>query len=183
MFSIETNQIPANTMLKQYSGNGAYVDCYSTEITGQVSFGDYIIAFYTTPLFRLERFILTWAVSKPSTDKQVRQLADGEVEQFAAWQVEGRSENEMLLCDLVGRTRSWLMAVPINTANGTRTQLYFGSAVVPKQNPRTGQLSLGFNYQALLGFHKVYSVLLLYSAKLRLQQRIGNSDRKQGRFH
>src|ERR671924_2078513 len=104
MFSIETNQIPANTMLKQYSGNGAYVDCYSTEITGQVSFGDYIIAFYTTPLFRLERFILTWAVSKPSTDKQVRQLADGEVEQFAAWQVEGRSENEMLLCDLVGRT-------------------------------------------------------------------------------
>jgi hypothetical protein len=82
--------------------------------------------------------------------------------------VEGRSENEMLLCDFVGRTRSWLMTVPLNAANDTRTELYFGSAVVPKQNPRTGQLSLGFQYQALLGFHKVYSVLLLYSAKLRL---------------
>jgi hypothetical protein len=183
MFSIETSPVPTNAMLKTYSGNGAYVDCYVTEISGQVSFGEYIIAFYTTPLFRLERFILTWVVSKPSTDKQVRQLADGEVEQFAAWRVENRSENEILMCDFVGRTRSWLMTVPINTASGTRTQLYFGSAVVPKLNSRTGKQSLGFRYQALLRFHKVYSVLLLYSAKLRLQQRIGNSGGKQGRFH
>jgi hypothetical protein len=179
MFPIKTRPVPANTMLKTYSGNGAYVDCYVTEISRQVSFGEYIIAFYTTPLFRLERLILTSVVSKPSTEKQVRQFADGEVERFAAWRVEGRSENEMLLCDFVGRTRSWLMTVPINTANDTRTQLYFGSAVVPKQNSRRGQLSLGF--QALLGFHKVYSVLLLYSARLRLQQRIGRSGGKQGR--
>jgi hypothetical protein len=183
MFPIKTRPVPANTMLRTYSRNGAYVDCFFTEISGQVSFGDYMLAFYTTPLFRLERLILTWVVSKPSTDKQVRQLADGEVEQFAAWRVEGRSENEILLCDFVGRTRSWLMTVPTNTTNDTRTQLYFGSAVVPKLNPKTGKQSLEFQYRALLGFHKIYSVLLLYSAKLRLQQRIGNPNGKQGLFH
>jgi hypothetical protein len=95
-------------------------------------------------------------------------LADGEAERFAAWDVENRSENEMLLCDFVGRTRSWLMTVPIKTVNGDRTQLYFGSAVVPRRNPKTGELTLGFGYQALLGFHKVYSGLLLYSAVLRI---------------
>ncbi len=65
--------------------------------------------FYTTLLFKLERFILKWTVSKSSTDAQARQLSDGEIEQFAAWHVEGRNENEILMCDFGGRTRSWLM--------------------------------------------------------------------------
>lgn len=169
MFSIEKCPVPVHTMLEKYSKDGGYVDCYVTETSGHVSLRDYVVAFYTTRLFRLERFILRWMVSKPSTDKQVRQLADGKVERFAAWQVEDRSENEMLLSDFVGRTSSWLMTVPVNAVNVERTQLYFGSAVVPKQNPKTGEWSLGFGYQALLGFHKIYSVLLLYSAKQRIQ--------------
>ncbi len=183
MLSIERCPIPVNTMLERYARNGAYVDCYITEISGHISFREYIIAFYTTLLFRLERIILKLVVSKPSTDTQARQLADRTRENFAAWHVEDRSENEMLLCDFVERTRSWLMTVPINAVNGTRTQLYFGSAVVPKRNPKTGELSLGFSYQALLGFHKIYSVLLLYSARLRLQQHIRNSYEKQDQFH
>lgn len=169
MFSIEKCPVPAHTLLTKYSRDEGYVDCYVTEASGHISFRDYVVAFYTTRLFRLERLILSWMVSKPSTDKQVRQLADGEVKRFAAWQVEGRSENEMLLSDFVGRTCSWLMTVPVNALNGDRTQLYFGSAVVPKQNRKTGEWSLGFGYQALLGFHKIYSVLLLYSAKQHIQ--------------
>jgi hypothetical protein len=47
--------------------------------------------------------------------------------------------------------------------------LYFGSAVIPVKNNKTGRLSLGLGFHALLGFHKVYSVILLYSAKLRLK--------------
>lgn len=170
--SIRKCPVPTNTMLERYVGNGAYADCYLTGVPVKVSFPEFIFAFYTTPLFRLERLILTWLVSRPSKDQEVRQLADGEAKRFAAWDVENRSENEMLLCDFVGRTRSWLMTVPIKTANGDGTQLYFGSAVVPRRNPKTGELTLGFRYQALLGFHKVYSVLLLYSAVLRIQHRM-----------
>jgi hypothetical protein len=169
LFSIRKCPVPANTLLEKYLIHGAYVDCYSAEFPGQVSFPEFVFAFYTTLLFKLERYILTFSVSKPSTDQQARQLADGNIRSFAAWQVENRADNELLMCDFVGRTRSWLMAVPTKTESNTRTQLYFGSAVVPKQNPKTGKWSLGFGYRSLLGFHKIYSILLLYSALLRIK--------------
>jgi hypothetical protein len=166
MFSIEKRMVPADSFLHKYAIDGAYVDCYSTEILGHVSFPEFIFAFYTTPLFKLERFILNLTVSKPSTDQQARQIADGDIEKFAAWSVENRSENEILMCDFLRRTRSWLMVVH---ANGVRTRLYFGSAVVPRQNSKTGKPSIGLGFQALLGFHKIYSRLLLYSAKSRIR--------------
>ena len=154
--------------------NGAYADCYETRIPGRVAFSEFIFAFYTTPLFKLERWILKLTVAKPSTDIQARQFADGVMSEFAAWHVEDRRENELLMCDFRGKTRSWLMVVPVKTVNGDRTQLYFGSAVLPIRNPKTGGLSLGFPYQTLLGFHKVYSVLLLYSSGQRIRHRARN---------
>ena len=165
MLSIEKCPVPANTSLHKYSINGAYTDCYLTEIPGRVSFPEFVFAFYTTPLFRLERLILGLAASKPSSDIQARHVADGLSEKFAAWYVEDRKEDEILMCDFRGRTRSWLMTIPVSTVNGFRTQLYFGSAVVPKRNPKTGELSLELGFQALLGFHKIYSILLLYFAR------------------
>ena len=171
MFSIEKCPVPADTLLHKYTRNGSYTDCYSTEVLTQIFFPEYIFAFYTTPLFNLERLILRLTVSKPSTDLQAWQLADGVSDRFAAWYVEGRGENEILMCDFQGRTRSWLMATSVSTVRGVRTRLYFGSAVVPIQNSKTGKLSLGFGVQALLGFHKVYSVLLLYSAKSHIKNR------------
>ena len=110
-----------------------------------------------------------WTVSKPSTDVQASQLANGLSDKFAAWHVENRSENEILMCDLRGRTRSWLMIIPVDTVDETGTRLYFGSAVLAIQNPKTTEMSLGFGFKALLGFHKAYSVLLLYSAKSRIK--------------
>lgn len=162
MLSIEKVPVPANTMLEKYLTNVAYTDCYTTEIPVEVSFSEFIFAFYTTFLFKLERLILKLFVSKPSTDVQARQLADDDIEKFAAWTAESRSDNELLMCDISGRTRSWLMV----KNSGTRTQLYFGSAVVPK----TGATSLGFGFQALLRFHQIYSILLLYFAKSSLKR-------------
>src|SRR5215203_5055824 len=172
MFSIEKCPVPADTLLHKYTKNGSYTDCYSIEVPTQIFFPEYIFAFYTTPLFNLERLILRLTVSKPSTDMQARQLADGISDRFAAWYVEGRGESEILMCDFQGRTRSWLMATSVSKIRGVRTRLYFGSAVVPIQNSKTGKPSLGFGVQALLGFHKVYSVLLLYSAKSRIKHRV-----------
>jgi hypothetical protein len=173
MLSINKCAVPANTLLESYVENGAYTDCYSTDVSGHVSFAEFIHAFYTTPLFMLERSILTLAVSRPSTDDQARQLADGVRTTFAAWQVENRNEHELLMCDLRGSTRSWFMLVPLSADGVLRTRLFFGSAVVPVQNRQTGQSSLGFTFNALLGFHKIYSALLLYSARSNIGIRKG----------
>ena len=168
MFSIEKCAVPADIMLDKYSSiTGAYVDSYITEVPGQVSFSEFILAFYTTPLFKLERLILKLFVFKPSTDAQVNQLANGEIDKFAAWTVENRSENELMMCDFLGRTRSWFMVKD----NGKQTQLHFGSAVVPK----TGETSLDFGFRALLGFHQIYSVLLLYFARSRIMSQLSKT--------
>lgn len=169
MPNIQKSPAPPNALLHKYTSMpGAYTDSYLTEIPRRVSFPEYILAFYTTPLFKLERLILKLLVRKPSTDVQARELADGLRDTFAAWTVEDRSEKQILMCDFAGSTRSWLMAVP--TENGTR--LYFGSAVVPHRTSKDGQPSLGFFFQVLLGFHKIYSVLLLYSARRRLMKHL-----------
>ncbi len=166
MFSVEKCLVPADTFLYTCSANGAYADCYCTEIPSQITFPDYIFVFYTTPLFKIERWILTWSVARPSTDKQARELADCQRDAFAAWTVENRNEREILMCDFHQLTRSWLSVVP---AGDARTRLYFGSAIGPRRNSKDGKSSLGFMFQMLLGFHRVYSVLLLYSARSKLQ--------------
>ena len=74
---------------------------------------------------------------------------------------------EVLLSDLQGRTRSWLMSVAAGT-HAERTRLYFGSAVVPVTNDRTREARMGFVFRALLGFHKVYSRILLRAAAARV---------------
>jgi hypothetical protein len=165
---IEKCSTPPNSILNKYVNMpGAYTDSYLTEIPAQVSFSDYVLAFYTTPLFKVERLILKIVVRKPSTDQEARELADDTRSQFATWTVEDRSANQILMCDFAGNTRSWLMS--IQTENGTR--LYFGSAVVPQHRSKDGGPSLGFVFRVLLGFHKIYSVLLLSSARTRLLYR------------
>ncbi len=61
-------------------------------------------AFYTTGVFKLERRILKWAVARPSTDEQARQLAAGAIDAFfAAWRVERPHElPQLLLFDFSG---------------------------------------------------------------------------------
>ena len=167
MFSIEKCTVPAQTLLDRYLVNGAYTDCYTAEVSSSLSLPEYIFSFYTTPLFKVERLILRFTVSKPSTDVQARQLADGKIHKFAAWHVEGRSKNELLMCDFLERTRSWFKVIPVGQ---TRTQLFFGSAISSSQHPEKGKLSLGLGFRMLLGFHQIYSKLLLHSARSRVRQ-------------
>ena len=53
--------------------------------------------------------------------------------------------------------------------SGTATRLYFGSAVVPVVHEASGQRRMGFGFRALLGFHKLYSRILLRSAVANLR--------------
>ena len=162
-------ELPATALLCKYQEEKAYADCYVTEVAGAVSHSAFVEAFYTTRLFKVERAILRWFVARPSTDIEARQLADGEIGAFAAWRVEGRNADQMLLGDFTGRTKSWLMAAAVDgTAENPRTRLYFGSAVIPRANARSGERRMGFTFHALLGFHRLYSRLLLSAARSRL---------------
>jgi hypothetical protein len=157
---VRPHPLPGHALLDVYTRDGGYTDCFVTDLPRVVTHAQYVEAFYTTWVFKLERFILKWAVARPSTDEDARRLAAGTLEAFAAWSVEGRSANQLLLCDMFGRTRSWLMVEP----QGGGTRLYFGSAVVPVRDRNTGQPTLGRSFSALLGFHTLYSRILLGAA-------------------
>ena len=164
MAAIEPCGIPGGALLLRYQDGEGYADCFVTEVEGNVSQAQFIEAFYTTRLFKVERAILKWFASRPSTDLDAKALAGGRASTFAAWRVEDRSADQLLLADFTGRTRSWLMAVPA----GGRTRLHFGSAVTPITDARTGRAAMGAGFRLLLGFHKLYSRLLLRSARSKI---------------
>lgn len=170
MTHVEACELPAEALLRRYLDRGGYVDCYAADVPLAVSHAEYVEAFYTTPVFRLERLILAWAVSRPSSDAQAGELAARRADAFAAWSVEARATDQLLMCDLHGRTRSWLMVAPLGQGSGTR--LYFGSAVVPVVDARSGRPALGAPFRALLGFHKLYSRVLLRAAAARVSRRL-----------
>ena len=172
MFSIKACPVPDHALLRKYVQTDTYTDCYRTEAPRGVTLAEFVRAFYTTWIFRLERTILNWAVAKPSSDDQASRLADGSIDHFAAWQVEHRSENQLLLTDFQGRTRSWFMTLPADAENNAQTILYFGSAVTPVPAPKTGEMTLGVGYRTLLEFHKIYSRVLLHSARSRLERQL-----------
>jgi hypothetical protein len=151
---IEKCSLPDEALLQSYARAGAYTDCYCTALPHAVALADFVTAFYTNWLFKLERFVLRVAVSRPSTDSEARQLGDGGIDRFAAWTVEARTDEQLLMCDFQGRTRSWFMV--------TGAHLMFGSAVVPVTVTES-------RFRVLLGFHRLYSRALLHAARSRLQ--------------
>lgn len=167
MRSIEPRPLPAHALLARYAGGSNYIDGFSTALARPVTLGAFIEAFYTSWLFKLERAVLAGLLACPSTDAEAAELAAGKRERFAAWTVEARTDTQILLCDLRGRTRSWLM-VESGAAPGTR--LYFGSAIVSANPGRSGRAAPGTGFRALLGFHRLYSRALLHAAAHRLER-------------
>lgn len=158
-------ELPASALLARYRETGAYTDCFRASVAPSVSLAQYVEAFYTTPVFKRERFVLRVAAARASTDAQARELGAGSRSAFAAWKVEDRTDDQLLLGDVSGRTKSWLM---VASAGEAGTWLYFGSAVVPARNRRSGKLEMGLLFRGLLGFHKQYSRILLGAAASRL---------------
>jgi hypothetical protein len=156
-------EVPRTALLRRYDDEGAYTDCYVAQVATSFGFSDYVEAFYTTLPFKLERLVLRWLVAKPSSDADARRLAREETDSFAAWSVEARASDQLLVCDFLSRTRSWLMIAPVSAGSA----LYFGTAILPVGiGSRKGRL--GFPFNALLGFHRIYSRVLLGAARSRL---------------
>lgn len=157
--------LPPQALLGRYCGDGDYTDCFVVEATGPISLTGYVQAFYTSWLFKLERLVLALA-ARPSSDLQAMNLAAGKGSVFAAWEVEARAVDQLLMRDITGRTRSWFMVE--QTADITR--LYFGSAVTASRRSAAEHPAIPAGYRALVGLHKLYSRALLACAHRRLQQ-------------
>ena len=105
---------------------------------------------------------------RPSTDNQAREVADGQRDSFAAWHVEDRTDAQLLMCDMAGRTRSWFMVEQTDRGDGTATRLLFGSAVLSRAAPGGAKPKPGGGFKSLLAFHRLYSRVLLSSAGSRV---------------
>ncbi|ESQ74264.1 hypothetical protein [Asticcacaulis sp. AC402] len=151
---------PETSLLNAYHEAKAYTDGYSLDLPFEVTLAEYVEAFYTTWLFKLERLVLATLVDKPSNDKQAAELAAGERIIFAAWTLEAREADQILMCDFLSKTRSWLMC------DGNR--MWFGSAIVPKAVHSNGKAYLGIGFHLLIPFHRLYSKALLRAAAQKL---------------
>lgn len=164
---IEAKSLPDGALLARYRAMpGAHTDCYSTAIARQVSAETFIAAFYTTWLFKCERFVL-FLIGRGCTDAEARALAAGKTDRFAAWTVEARAESQLLVCDFLGSTRSWLMTAPEGSG---ATRLYFGSAVVPRAKDGAGNPRPSAGFRLLLPVHAFYARALLRAAARKLSR-------------
>ena len=77
MSAIRACELPAHALLGKYRGGGSYADCYFTEVSRKVSQAEYVEAFYTTAVFKLERLLLALFVARPSSDAHAQELACG----------------------------------------------------------------------------------------------------------
>ena len=165
---MESCALPDAALLRRYADGIGHTDCYAVDVPLDVDLARFVEAFYTGRVFKLERLLLRWFANRPSTDADARGVARGTQDAFAAWTVEAREPRQLLMCDMVGRTRSWFMVAPFAGGEQTFTRLYFGSAVVAVRDRATGTLHMGWAFRALLGFHRIYSRVLLSAAQSRV---------------
>ncbi len=154
--------VPRDAFLGAYAAqDGTYTDCFEVMHPLETDLAEFIAAFYTTWLFRLERVVLGISLRKRITDADVAALATGQADTFAAWRVEQRDQAQVLMCDLGGLTRSWLAVAP---KDGGVTRLLFGSGVVAKGE------ALPAWVRATLPLHRLYSKALLRTAERKLRR-------------
>jgi hypothetical protein len=161
IFAVNKVLLPESALPRRYAGH--YTDCYASSIAIETCMPDYVEAFYTTTLFKAERVVLARVASLPSTDEEARQVSRGDRDTFAAWNVEARTDDQLLLLDFRRRTGSWFMC----ERHSSGTTLYFGSVIFLAEEGAAGR-RMSAGYRALLGFHRLYSRALLSAARSRL---------------
>src|SRR5258708_25033049 len=140
MFSITHEPVPDDALLRTFRGGthperwGRYADCFAVGVDRDVSLAEFVFAFYTSPLFRIERGLLRLLINAPSSRSDARALADGTAGKFAAWYVGQRTSTQLLMCDRSEGTRSWFSVAP---KSGGGTHPPFRSAPARKSGGPT----------------------------------------------
>lgn len=174
MYAIVKQDVARDSLLATYRGGagperwGLYQDCFSVPVDRVVSLSEFVFEFYSSPVFRLERWLLGLVLGAKASEADLKAVAAGVSKEFSVWRVADRTVTQLLLCDRFERTRSWLRVLPLG---GGRTLLQFGSAVAARRNPADGTLKLDTLILSLLWFHALYSRILLWAAYLRIRRR------------
>jgi hypothetical protein len=163
---IQTRPVPHHALHKHYQDAGGYADCFAARLSAPATLADLIKAFYTCPVFKMERVILRILLSKKSSDEQARALAKGTRTHFCAWDVEARTETQILIRDYQGMTLSWFMVEPSDPET-----IYFGTAIVAAKGARPDTPKIPLLFSSTLWFHKTYSRALLWSTRRMLEKR------------
>ena len=167
-FSVAQDEVPDDALLRTYQGGRrpeCWVksgDCFAVTVNRTVTLAEFVFAFYTSPVFRIERLILHLLAGAPSLDSQAQRLAEGSGTSFAIWSVGERTATQLLMCDRYERTRSWFSVVRVDA--GT-TLLQFGSAVAARSEQKTESKVRRALFLVLLKFHVFYSRILLHAAQ------------------
>ena len=83
MFSVLRDAVPVDALLKTYRGGlnperwDGYGDCFSVSVDRAVNLGEFVFAFYTSRVFRIERWLLRAFIGARSNDQDARGLAQG----------------------------------------------------------------------------------------------------------
>ncbi len=166
MFNVAPCPIPNTTFLEDLTHReGNYTDCFVTDISEGVSISEFISAFFGSPVLRLERRLLA-LISAKSTAADVAAVANGTGTKIALWTVDQRDDTQIILKAASGGIRTWMM---VSRTSEETTRLYFGSALVPEAS-ENGEIKLRFSTRALMGFHKLYSRIVLWSARKQLHK-------------
>jgi hypothetical protein len=171
MLAITREPVPDDALLRTFRGGvhperwGRYADCFAVRVDRIVTLAQFVFAFYTSPLFRIERGLLRLLINAPSSRADARAIADGTSDKFAAWYVGQRTATQLLMCDRYERTRSWFR---VEFESGGGTCLQFGSAVAARRGEHGDVPLRPAAFNLLLAFHVVYSQALLHAAKANL---------------
>jgi len=171
MLAITRESVPDDALLRTFRGGahperwGRYADCFAVCVDRNVTLAQFVFAFYTSPLFVIERWLLRLLINAPSNRDDARAIADGTSDEFAAWYVGQRTATQLLMCDRYERTRSWFRVEP---ESGGGTRLQFGSAVAARRGERGHVPRRAGAFNLLLAFHVAYSRALLRAAKANL---------------
>jgi hypothetical protein len=138
----------AHTLLAKHTPD-KYSDCFTITVPSRISLQQYVQAFFTCPVFRVERMLLPVATS----DSEAEAISRGTSGRFGVWSVLERTDDELLATwsvdgySMHGATWFRVIEVP-----GDATRLEFGSSVTPSE---------GLWLLPMMWFHVWYSRVLL----------------------
>jgi hypothetical protein len=168
MTQVTASELPPESLLARLRGPECYRDAFRASVAGDVSLGELITAFFSSRVFLTERMALH-LIGRGAGHRDIAALAAGRTERFAAWEVEAREENELLMHDFLDKTCCWLavssrredaaLDAPLPVPETGRAYIWFGTAVREFEGPIVSRLR---------DAHRWYARLLLEAAARRL---------------
>ena len=159
MTRITAPPLPPQSLLARIRGPECYRDAFRASVAGEVSLGELVTAFFSSRAFLAERMALH-LIGRGADHADIAALAAGRTERFAAWQMEAREENELLMHDFLDQTCCWLAVShgaggPLPEPRPGTTDIWFGTAVREFEGPIVSRLR---------GAHRWYARKLLGAA-------------------